>query len=110
MWLSLRPLFCLFLSGSFTQVLLYFIEEVAKKSKVISDAEKADVHVIDEGFLEAVKRGGAALLISSHSIASWGSDVSYFLAHLPHSDKVSFCDRSLTAVLLLMIYLNDNFS
>ena len=58
---------------------MYFIEEVAKKSKVISDAEKADVHVIDEGFLEAVKRGGAALLISSHSIASWGSDVSYFV-------------------------------
>ena len=76
--LSLRSLFCLFLSGRFTQVLLYFIEEVAKKSKVIADAEKADVHVIDEGFLEAVKRGGAALLISSHSIASWGSDVSYF--------------------------------
>ena len=68
--------------------LLYFIEEVAKKSKVIADAEKADVHVIDEGFLEAVKRGGAALLISSHSIASWGSDVSYFVMCMIYNLKI----------------------
>ena len=50
-----------------------------KKSKLIKDAEKNDIHVIDEGFLEDVKKGGAALMITSHSIASWGSDVSLLL-------------------------------
>ena len=55
---------------------MYYSEEVKKKGKVIADAEKADVHVVDEDFLEDVKRGGASLLISSHSIAGWGSDVS----------------------------------
>ena len=45
-------------------------EEVEKKGKSIKEAEKADVHVVDEGFLEDVKKGGAALMISSHSIAS----------------------------------------
>ena len=50
-----------------------------KKSKLIKDAEKCDVHVIDEGFLEDVKKGGAALMITSHSIASWGSDVRLLL-------------------------------
>ena len=33
-----------------------------------------------------------------------------FLAHLSHSDKVSFCDRSLSVVRLLTIDLNDNSS
>lgn len=49
-------------------------DEVAKKSKVIKEAEKADVHVVDEDFLTKVEKGGAALLITQHSIASWGSD------------------------------------
>ena len=53
----------------------HIADEVEKKSKLIKEAEKCDVHVIDEGFLEDVKKGGAALMISSHSIASWGSDV-----------------------------------
>jgi hypothetical protein len=51
-------------------------EEVAKMSKSIKEAKTADVQVIDEGFLDAVKKGGAVLLIQSHSISSWGSDVS----------------------------------
>ncbi len=54
-------------------------DEVEKKSKHIKDAEKADVHVVDELFLEEVKKGGAALMIQKHSIASWGSDVSLTL-------------------------------
>ena len=40
-----------------------------------------------------------------------------FLAHLPRSDKVSFCDRSLSVACSpslirrpLTVYLNDNFS
>ena len=45
-------------------------------SRQIKEAEKAEVHVVDEGFLTAVAKGGAALLITQHSIASWGSDVS----------------------------------
>ena len=52
------------------------IDEVEKKSKAIKEAEAADVHVVDEEFLDKVQKGGAALLISQHSIASWGSDVS----------------------------------
>ena len=54
--------------------------EVTKMSKQIKEAEKADVHVVDEAFLDGVAKGGAALLITQHSIAGWGSDVSvYFL-------------------------------
>jgi len=56
-----------------------FVDEVKKKSKQIAEAEDADVHVVDEGFLDKVTRGGAALLITSHSIAPWGSDVSWGL-------------------------------
>lgn len=50
--------------------------EVAKKSKGIKDAEKANIQVVDEGFLDAVKKGGAVLLIQSHSMVPWGSDPS----------------------------------
>ncbi|XP_060555294.1 poly [ADP-ribose] polymerase 1-like [Ruditapes philippinarum] len=49
-------------------------DEVHKKTKSIKEAEKADVHVVDEDFLTKVEKGGAALLITSHSIAPWGSD------------------------------------
>lgn len=54
---------------------LFFPGEVAKKSKGIKDAEKANIQVVDEGFLDAVKKGGAVLLIQSHSMVPWGSDV-----------------------------------
>ena len=46
-------------------------------SKKIKDAKKHDVHVVSEDFLEAVKKGGAAMMITDNSIADWGSDVSY---------------------------------
>ncbi|CAH1792738.1 unnamed protein product [Owenia fusiformis] len=49
-------------------------DEVAKCSKKIQDAKKADVHVISEDFINAVEKGGALLMIQQHSIASWGSD------------------------------------
>lgn len=48
---------------------------MAKKSKGIKDAEKANIQVVDEGFLDAVKKGGAVLLIQSHNMVSWGADV-----------------------------------
>ena len=43
---------------------------------MVNEAKAADVHVIDEDFLNACKKGGAALLITQHSICAWGSDVS----------------------------------
>ena len=52
-----------------------FAAEVDKNSKAMKEAKAADVQVVDEGFLEACKKGGAILLINSHSICTWGSDV-----------------------------------
>ncbi|XP_022328673.2 poly [ADP-ribose] polymerase 1-like isoform X1 [Crassostrea virginica] len=62
--------------GADTAACISTKEEVAKKSKGIKDAEKANVQVVDEGFLDAVKKGGAVLLIQSHNLVSWGSDPS----------------------------------
>ena len=45
-------------------------------SKFIKQAKATDTHVVDEGFLDSAQKGGAALFIKSHSLASWGSDVS----------------------------------
>jgi len=47
--------------------------EIDKKSKKVRDAEKFDVPVVSEDYLEAVKKGGAKLMIAQHSIASWGN-------------------------------------
>lgn len=49
------------------------VAEIDKKSKKMRDAEKFDVPVVSEDYLEAVKKGGAKLMISQYSIASWGS-------------------------------------
>ncbi len=46
-------------------------------SKKIKDAKKYDVHVVSEDFLEAVKKGGAAMMITDKSISEWGADVSH---------------------------------
>ena len=57
------------------------IAEIDKKSKKMKDAEKFDVPIVSEDYLEAVKKGGAQLMISQHSIASWGSNkVCYLVA------------------------------
>uniref|UniRef100_A0ABM0LXA4 NAD(+) ADP-ribosyltransferase n=1 Tax=Saccoglossus kowalevskii TaxID=10224 RepID=A0ABM0LXA4_SACKO len=48
--------------------------EVKKMNKKMKDAKSADVHVVAEDFLDDVKKGGVALMIMKHSIASWGSD------------------------------------
>lgn len=48
--------------------------EVDKKSKKMQDAEKFGVPVVSEDYLEAVKKGGARLMITQHSIASWGNN------------------------------------
>ncbi|XP_069116799.1 poly [ADP-ribose] polymerase 1-like [Argopecten irradians] len=61
-------------------------KEVDKKSKTIKDAEKADIHVVDEGFLDSVQKGGALLMIQSHSIAPWGADPTLRVS-LPSSSK-----------------------
>lgn len=48
--------------------------EVTKKTNNIKDAEKANIQVVDEGFLESAEKGGACLLIQTHNLVSWGSD------------------------------------
>ncbi|XP_077994827.1 poly [ADP-ribose] polymerase 1-like [Glandiceps talaboti] len=50
--------------------------EVKKMAKKMKDAKAADVHIVSEDFLENVKKGGAALMINKHSIATWGGDPS----------------------------------
>lgn len=50
--------------------------EVTKKSTNIKDAEKANIHVVDEDFLDSVQKGGACLMIQKHNIVSWGTDPS----------------------------------
>lgn len=49
------------------------VAEVDKKSKKMRDAEKFDVPVVNEDYLDAVKKGGAKLMITQHSIVTWGS-------------------------------------
>ena len=53
------------------------VAEIDKKGKKMRDAEKFDVPVVSEDYLEAVKKGGARLMISQHSIASWGNTKVY---------------------------------
>lgn len=57
------------------------VAEVDKKSKKMRDAEKFDVPVVSEDYLEAVKKGGAKLMISQHSIASWGDKKVYHFVY-----------------------------
>lgn len=60
---------------------------MAKKSKNIKEAEKVKVHIVDEAFLEDCKKGGVALMVTQHSIATWGDDVSEIIG----MDVVSSC-------------------
>lgn len=46
--------------------------EVDKKSKKMKDAEKYNLPVVSEKYLDAVKKGGAKLMITQHSIVPWG--------------------------------------
>lgn len=50
-----------------------------KNKKAVKQAKDGDVYVVNEEFLEASKKGGAALFIKSHSLCDWGSDVSSLL-------------------------------
>ena len=54
------------------------VAEIDKKSKKMTDAEKFDVPVVSEDYLDVVKKGGARLMISQHSIASWGNTKVYY--------------------------------
>ena len=56
--------------------MLFLTAEVEKNSKLMKEAKDSDIQVVDVGFVEAVKKGCAALLIKQHSICSWGSEVS----------------------------------
>ena len=40
----------------------------------MQDAERFDVPVVSEDYLEAVEKGGARSMITQHSIASWGNN------------------------------------
>ena len=55
-----------------------YTEEVKSKKnkKAVKQAKDADVYVVKEEFLEASKKGGAALFIKNHSLCDWGTDVS----------------------------------
>ena len=69
----------IFFFVSFITVLLVVCAaEVDKLGKVMKQAKAADVHVVDEEFLNDVGKSPAAVtqLIVQHSIATWGSDVS----------------------------------
>ncbi|ESO88129.1 hypothetical protein LOTGIDRAFT_206927 [Lottia gigantea] len=48
--------------------------DVAKKSKNVKEAEKADVHVVDEEFLDNLKSDTVVANILKHALSSWGSD------------------------------------
>jgi len=52
--------------------------EVDKLSKAMKQAKAADIHVVDEEFLDDVGKSPKSVpqLIVQHSIATWGSDVS----------------------------------
>ncbi len=54
-----------------------FSEEVENKKnkKLVKLAKDANVYVVKEEFLEASKKGGAALFVKAHSLCDWGSDV-----------------------------------
>ena len=54
------------------------VVEVDKLGKAMKQAKAADVHVVDDGFLDDVGKSPASVaqLIVEHSIAAWGSDVS----------------------------------
>ena len=47
--------------------------EVAKNSKKIQEAEKANVPVVSEDYLEAVETEEAIAAISKHNLVSWGA-------------------------------------
>lgn len=76
--LSVRQVLLLFLSQIFGRkwfFCFFVLDEVAKGSENIKKAEEFDVHVVSEGFVNALKEGVNVFAITQHSIASWGSDV-----------------------------------
>ncbi|KAK3784634.1 hypothetical protein RRG08_003441 [Elysia crispata] len=58
-------------------------EEVKKESKTILEAEKHEVHVVNEDFVKACSNGDVLKLISVHSIASWGSPIEKRIGQRP---------------------------
>jgi poly [ADP-ribose] polymerase len=67
-----------FANESITIFFLSFPEEASSKSsKLMKEAQTADIHVVSEDFLTAAEKGGAVLLVQTHSLCSWGSDVSF---------------------------------
>lgn len=48
-----------------------------KASKKMQNVENNNIPVVTEDYLEAVKKGGAQLLLTQYAIAPWGGDVSF---------------------------------
>lgn len=55
---------------------LIILDEVGGTDKKIATAKSKNIHCVSEDFLDEVEKGGAILMITKKSIASWGGDVS----------------------------------
>lgn len=55
---------------------LILLDDVGGTDKKIATAKSKNVHCVSEDFLDEVEKGGALLMITKKSIASWGGDVS----------------------------------
>lgn len=62
------------------ECLVYWnVEDVEKMTKAMKAVSDADVHVVDEAFLDDVATAtDIAQAIMKHAISSWGSDVRFF--------------------------------
>ena len=69
---------------------LLLTDDVKKMNKAVKEAKAGGVHVVKEEFVEAARKGGAALLITSHSICDWGTDVCTVVHNL-----YSICTQSI---------------
>ena len=65
----------------------------------MKQAKAADVHIVDEGFLDDVGKSPASVsqLIVQHSIAAWGSNVSCHFMNIYVSDLTVY-SRSMEAL------------
>lgn len=62
-------------------------DDVKNNNKKLQTAKEADVHVVSIDFLDAVQKGGVALMIQQCSIASWGGNLEDRIADPVKSTK-----------------------
>lgn len=67
-------MFSLFFEGAPSFPLL---GKVMKAGKKMQNVENNNIPVVTEDYLEAVKKGGAQLLLTQYAIAPWRGDVSF---------------------------------